>query len=149
VQAACRAYNTQHRVQHTTPPLPPPHTNTGSGTIDVAELRVALEAMGQHPTEEELFVLVNEADEDQSGEIELYAGGSIVCGAPASCVRAHASLTHVHITHNTHTHRTSHNPTTSQEFVRVIARHRAASAARDDEADTVGAFVALGGNVRP
>lgn len=32
----------------------------GSGTIDVRELRAALEAMGQHVTEEELFVMIHQ-----------------------------------------------------------------------------------------
>jgi len=43
----------------------------GSGTIDVRELRTALEAMGQHPTEEEVFVMIHDVDEDNSGEIEF------------------------------------------------------------------------------
>lgn len=34
-----------------------------------------------------------------------------------------------------------------QEFCHVITKHRAATAKNQDEADTLGAFVALGGNV--
>ncbi|KAF0702976.1 hypothetical protein AaE_015611 [Aphanomyces astaci] len=44
---------------------------TRSGTIDVWELRQVLEAMGQQPTEEELFQMISEVDEDMSGAIVL------------------------------------------------------------------------------
>ncbi|EQC41667.1 hypothetical protein SDRG_01625 [Saprolegnia diclina VS20] len=43
----------------------------GSGTIDKYELAKVLEAMGQRPTEEELFQMISEVDEDHSGEIEF------------------------------------------------------------------------------
>eukprot|EP00163_Fabomonas_tropica_P000427 TRINITY_DN1025_c0_g2_i1.p1 TRINITY_DN1025_c0_g2~~TRINITY_DN1025_c0_g2_i1.p1 ORF type:complete len:153 (+),score=34.15 TRINITY_DN1025_c0_g2_i1:861-1319(+) len=43
----------------------------GSGSIDVWELRNTLIAMGQQPTEEEVFKLLSEADEDGSGTIEF------------------------------------------------------------------------------
>jgi calmodulin len=42
-----------------------------SGTIDVGELRQVLEAMGQHPTEEELFQMISEVDENSSGCIDF------------------------------------------------------------------------------
>ncbi|KAG6967252.1 hypothetical protein JG688_00006403 [Phytophthora aleatoria] len=42
-----------------------------SGTIDVWELRQVLEAMGQQPTEEELFQMISEVDEDMSGAIVI------------------------------------------------------------------------------
>ena len=42
-----------------------------SGTIDIYELRDVLEAMGQKPTEEELFQLLNSVDEDGTGEIDF------------------------------------------------------------------------------
>jgi hypothetical protein len=32
----------------------------GSGTIDVKELKAALGAMNQHPTDEELFVMIHD-----------------------------------------------------------------------------------------
>ena len=35
---------------------------TGSGTIDVKELRTALNALGQHPTDEELFVMISQVE---------------------------------------------------------------------------------------
>ncbi|GBF97533.1 hypothetical protein Rsub_10456 [Raphidocelis subcapitata] len=77
----------------------------GSGTIDVKELSAALQSMGQVLSDDELFVLIHDVDEDNSGEIEF------------------------------------------SEFCKVIIKHKAAAAAKDDaEADTVDAFVALGGN---
>jgi len=42
-----------------------------SGTIDVWELRLVLEAMGQKPTEEELFQMISEVDENMSGSIDF------------------------------------------------------------------------------
>ena len=41
------------------------------GTIDVWELRQVLEAMGQKPTEEELFQMISEVDENMSGSIDF------------------------------------------------------------------------------
>eukprot|EP00742_Colponemidia_sp_Colp-10_P004939 GILJ01005275.1.p4 GENE.GILJ01005275.1~~GILJ01005275.1.p4 ORF type:complete len:174 (+),score=32.50 GILJ01005275.1:3228-3749(+) len=43
----------------------------GSGTIDRFELRVVLEAMGQTPSEEEIFQMISEVDEDMSGQIDF------------------------------------------------------------------------------
>mmetsp|Transcript_12920 Transcript_12920/g.18531 ORF Transcript_12920/g.18531 Transcript_12920/m.18531 type:complete len:150 (-) Transcript_12920:1269-1718(-) len=42
-----------------------------SGTIDVWELRQVLEAMGKCPTEEELFQMVSEVDDNMSGAIDF------------------------------------------------------------------------------
>mmetsp|Transcript_26556 Transcript_26556/g.39816 ORF Transcript_26556/g.39816 Transcript_26556/m.39816 type:complete len:149 (+) Transcript_26556:81-527(+) len=42
-----------------------------SGTIDVWELRKVLEEMGQRPTEEELFQMVSEVDDNMSGSIDF------------------------------------------------------------------------------
>mmetsp|Transcript_17957 Transcript_17957/g.26728 ORF Transcript_17957/g.26728 Transcript_17957/m.26728 type:complete len:151 (+) Transcript_17957:87-539(+) len=42
-----------------------------SGTIDVWELRLVLEAMGQRPTEEELFQMIAEVDDNMSGSIDF------------------------------------------------------------------------------
>jgi calmodulin len=42
-----------------------------SGTIDVWELRHVLEAMGQSPTEDELFQMISEVDENMSGSIDF------------------------------------------------------------------------------
>ena len=42
-----------------------------SGTIDVWELRQVLETMGQKPTEEELFQMISEVDDNMSGSIDF------------------------------------------------------------------------------
>ena len=42
-----------------------------SGAIDVWELRQVLEAMGQAPTEDELFQMISEVDENMSGSIDF------------------------------------------------------------------------------
>ncbi|ACO68511.1 dynein 18 kDa light chain, flagellar outer arm [Micromonas commoda] len=43
----------------------------GSGTIDASELKATLNAMGQSPTEEEIFQMISQVDDDNSGEIEF------------------------------------------------------------------------------
>eukprot|EP00949_MAST-11_sp_MAST-11-sp1_P001770 g1770.t1 len=43
----------------------------GGGSIDVDELKEAMEALGQSPDDEELQSMVDEVDEDGSGEIEF------------------------------------------------------------------------------
>uniref|UniRef100_A0A7S0I9G7 EF-hand domain-containing protein n=1 Tax=Micromonas pusilla TaxID=38833 RepID=A0A7S0I9G7_MICPS len=43
----------------------------GSGTIDALELKATLNAMGQNPTEEEIFQMISQVDDDNSGEIEF------------------------------------------------------------------------------
>ncbi|KAK9809046.1 hypothetical protein WJX72_008371 [[Myrmecia] bisecta] len=42
-----------------------------SGTIDAKELKLVLQALGQAPSDEELFVMISQVDEDRSGEIEF------------------------------------------------------------------------------
>ncbi|GMH40898.1 hypothetical protein BSKO_08802 [Bryopsis sp. KO-2023] len=42
-----------------------------SGTIDVKELQETLAALGQHPSEEDLFIMISQVDEDDSGVIEF------------------------------------------------------------------------------
>lgn len=42
-----------------------------SGTIDTKELRTALSALGQNPSEEELFVMISQVDEDGSRCVEF------------------------------------------------------------------------------
>ena len=42
-----------------------------SGSIDIHELRRTLNAMGQHPSEEELFLMVSQVDDNGSGTIEF------------------------------------------------------------------------------
>ena len=43
----------------------------GSGSIDAQEMKLLLEAIGESPTEEELFRFMAEVDEDGEGEIEF------------------------------------------------------------------------------
>ena len=43
----------------------------GGGSIDVEELKEAMEALGQTPTVEQIQIMVDEVDEDGSGEIEF------------------------------------------------------------------------------
>jgi calmodulin len=57
-------------LPHPSPP-PPLKDKDRSHTIDVWELRQVLEAMGQKPTEEELFQMISEVDEDMSGSIDF------------------------------------------------------------------------------
>lgn len=76
----------------------------GSGTIDVAELRAAMEALGQHPSDEELLAMIALVDDDNSGQIEF------------------------------------------AEFLKVVESHRVGPGRAEDDADTVAAFVAMGGN---
>lgn len=40
--------------------VPTANSCTGSGTVDVKELKAALAAMGQHPSDEELFVMIHD-----------------------------------------------------------------------------------------
>ena len=43
-----------------------------TGRIDRFELRVVLEEMGERPSEEEVFAMINEVDEENSGKVEFY-----------------------------------------------------------------------------
>ncbi len=43
----------------------------GSGTIDTQEMRLLLEAIGENPSEEELFRFMADVDEAGRGEIEF------------------------------------------------------------------------------
>ncbi|KAF4668507.1 hypothetical protein FOZ61_006348 [Perkinsus olseni] len=76
----------------------------GSGTIDAEEMKLLLEAIGESPTEEELFRFMSDVDEDGTGEIEF------------------------------------------AEFLRAFEKQRGGQSEIEDEADTLDAFVALGGN---
>ena len=67
-------------------------------------MRLLLEAIGENPTEEELFRFMADVDEGGKGEIEF------------------------------------------SEFLRAFEKQRGGQVDADEEADTVDAFVALGGN---
>jgi len=47
------------------------YDKNGSGTIDVKELRMAMESLGQHPTDEDLYLMISQVDEDGSNEIDF------------------------------------------------------------------------------
>jgi Ca2+-binding EF-hand superfamily protein len=49
-----------HQPWHSSRDHHHPYLPAGSGTIDVRELKAALEAMGQHPSDEEIFVMVHD-----------------------------------------------------------------------------------------
>ncbi|KAF8062046.1 TMN7 [Scenedesmus sp. PABB004] len=61
----------------------------GSGTIDTRELRSALAAMGQTPSDEELAVMIHAVDIDGSGEVSFDEFLAVVvkhkAAAPAGC----------------------------------------------------------------
>ena len=44
----------------------------GDQTISVKELSTIMRSLGQNPTEEEIQKMIEEADEDESGEIDFY-----------------------------------------------------------------------------
>ena len=48
---------------------PPPTAPSGSGTIDVKELKSALFAIGQQPTDEEVYLMVAEVRQRQQGRV--------------------------------------------------------------------------------
>lgn len=65
---------------HGPPELP------GSGTVDVKELKAALGAMGQHPSDEELFVMIHDVSCRAAG---CYTQESMTAGQrPTLCCRA-------------------------------------------------------------
>lgn len=43
----------------------------GGGTISIKELKQVFDALGQHPSEEEVQNMISEVDEDGSGEIDF------------------------------------------------------------------------------
>ena len=61
-------------------------------------------SMGHEPTDEDVFLMISQVDDDNSGEIEF------------------------------------------SEFLRVIENQHENDAAKNDESDTIQAFIALGGN---
>ncbi|KAG7393516.1 hypothetical protein PHYPSEUDO_007353 [Phytophthora pseudosyringae] len=95
-----------------------------SGTIDVWELRQVLEAMGQQPTEEELFQMISEVDEDMSGAI----GTQLLCGSSILLTRLTVLLV-----------------LDFAEFLQVIDNQKDRAAMFEDDSDMIDAFVACGG----
>mmetsp|Transcript_20621 Transcript_20621/g.51367 ORF Transcript_20621/g.51367 Transcript_20621/m.51367 type:complete len:161 (+) Transcript_20621:36-518(+) len=60
----------------------------GSGTIDASELKATLNAMGQNPTEEEIFQMISQVDDDNSGEIEFAEFLKVIENQKASAAKA-------------------------------------------------------------
>jgi len=60
----------------------------GSGTIDASELKATLNAMGQNPTEEEIFQMISQVDDDNSGEIEFAEFMKVIENQKASAAKA-------------------------------------------------------------
>eukprot|EP00002_Diphylleia_rotans_P002899 TRINITY_DN1189_c0_g1_i1.p1 TRINITY_DN1189_c0_g1~~TRINITY_DN1189_c0_g1_i1.p1 ORF type:complete len:136 (-),score=41.35 TRINITY_DN1189_c0_g1_i1:297-704(-) len=58
-----------------------------SGSIDMWELRGILQAMGQDPTEEELFQMISEVDDDGSGCIEFSEFLKVIASQKAQSVQ--------------------------------------------------------------
>jgi len=48
-----------------------PFSCFSASQIDAPELKATLNAMGQNPTEEEIFQMISQVDDDNSGEIEF------------------------------------------------------------------------------
>lgn len=89
------------------------------GTIDNWELRQVLEAMGQKPTEEELFQMISEVDDNMSGSIGARAAVTAVRRAPLLMPRACLCCADF------------------KEFLKVIEKQKARAAQFDDESDTL------------
>lgn len=56
--------------------------------IDASELKVTLNAMGQNPTEEEIFQMISQVDDDNSGEIEFAEFLKVIENQKASAAKA-------------------------------------------------------------
>ena len=99
-----------------------------SGTIDIYELRDVLEAMGQQPTEEELFQLLNSVDEDGTGEIDFaeFLKGVSLC-ITLICIGQQIFFN-------------------KKCLLLVIEHQKTRAEDADDEGDMLDAFVACGGD---
>lgn len=61
---------------------------TGSGTIDVKELRTALNALGQNPSDEELFVMISQvSDQGHTQGLQIPVEASSPCTVCAQGTR--------------------------------------------------------------
>jgi calmodulin len=67
-----------------TPRLTPSRTPQ----IDASELKATLNAMGQNPTEEEIFQMISQVDDDNSGEIEFAEFMKVIENQKASAAKA-------------------------------------------------------------
>jgi Ca2+-binding EF-hand superfamily protein len=63
-------------------------TPSRSPQIDASELKATLNAMGQNPTEEEIFQMISQVDDDNSGEIEFAEFMKVIENQKASAAKA-------------------------------------------------------------
>ena len=56
--------------------------------IDASELKATLNAMGQNPTEEEIFQMISQVDDDNSGEIEFAEFLKVIENQKATAAKA-------------------------------------------------------------
>jgi calmodulin len=117
----------------------------GSGTIDTKELKTALSALGQNPSDEEIFVMISQVWGYQ------WPASS---GAPKRCL----NLLHLMESFNSQrclncalplqVDEDGSKEIEFQEFVHAIQINKAMSERGSSDQETLDAFVALGGNVR-
>ena len=111
----------------------------GSGSIDAAKLKAMFTSMGQTPTDEELFLMISQVDEDNSGALhcsnlflsqllEFYSAYPIN-GLPRKLRMRTPVAGEIEFA----------------EFLLVFERQKEAMARLTDETDTLDAYVALGG----
>ena len=75
-----RALSLAFSIPRLTPSRPP--------QIDASELKATLNAMGQNPTEEEIFQMISQVDDDNSGEIEFAEFMKVIENQKASAAKA-------------------------------------------------------------
>jgi len=64
------------------------HGRCAPPQIDASELKATLNAMGQNPTEEEIFQMISQVDDDNSGEIEFAEFLKVIENQKASAAKA-------------------------------------------------------------
>lgn len=116
----------------------------GSGSIDTYELKKALESMGQSPSDQEVLELMAAMDEDQSGTISfiefmnmVYTVSTIVKFSSPPVL--YILSTGIFVMHGNWLSWTLFSQYTKVKFQKQLALDR------DDDADMLMAFAALGG----
>ena len=131
----------------------------GSGKIDVPELRATLQALGQHPTDEELFLMIS------SGAWRAHQGSRATASVPGHAQRRRRRLGEQGVGTTTddapplrvaRADAPVRAPAVDDdnsgeiefpEFVKIIQQQKVSEQENEEEQDTLLAFVALGGNV--
>ncbi len=118
-----------------------PAGDTGSGTIDSRELRATLVALGQTPTEEEVFNMMKLVrtliSDRQVADTRCAMHGLL---QHSSCPSASKSVWQVD--------EDGSGEIEFSEFIKVIEKQKTDAQSSAYDSDTLEAFVALGGNVR-